>query len=235
MIRAVLFDLDDTLFDHRGCAREALTQLRRMYRPFEARTLAELERDYHRLLEELHLKVLRGEMTLEASRLERFRQLLRLSGAEPDDAFTAQVARMYHQAYLAAYRPLPGAVELLEALAGRVRIGIVTNNITAEQVRKLQACGLERFIDALVVSDEAGACKPEAAIFEAALARLGCRAEEAVMIGDAWATDVLGARGAGIRALWLNRLGTPSPDPALAEEIRSLEPAAAVLGLIFRS
>lgn len=235
MIKAVLFDLDDTLFDHRGCAREALTQLRRMVRAFEARTLEELERDYHRLLEELHLKVIAGEMSLEASRQARFRELLRLAGVEADEAFTAQVARLYHEAYLAAYRPPPGAVALLQALEGRAKVGIVTNNITSEQVRKIQACGLERFIDALVVSDEAGACKPEPAIFELALARLGARAQEAVMIGDAWATDILGARAAGIRAIWFNRLGLPCPDPALADEIRSLAPAAAVLELIFRS
>lgn len=234
-VRTVLFDLDDTLFDHRGCARAALTALRRMYRCFEARTQAGLEADYHRVLEETHRLVLAGTMTPEASRLERARQLLALSGAEPTDELAARVAATYHQAYLAAYRPVPGAVELLRALRGRVKIGIVTNNLVAMQVDKLNNCGMTELIDALVVSEEAGSTKPERAIFEAALERLGCRAEEAVMLGDAWATDIAGARGAGIRPIWLNRLALPCPDPAAAvAEIKSLEPVAAVLKLIFR-
>ena len=45
------------------------------------------------------------------------------------------------------------------------------------------------------------------------------------MIGDAWVQDVLGATGAGIRALWLNRNGLPHPDPAVAMQITALHPA----------
>jgi putative hydrolase of the HAD superfamily len=87
-------------------------------------------------------------------------------------------------------------------------------------------------VDRLVVSEEAGASKPDPRIFEIALARAGCAAEEAVMVGDSWTNDILGARAAGIRAIWFDR---DARDPPLADVpvIRSLQPASDVLRTIF--
>jgi FMN phosphatase YigB (HAD superfamily) len=79
MIKAFLFDLDDTLFDHRGCARLALRHLCEVEACFSKLPYETLEREYHRILEEYHLKVLAGEQTLEDSRRERFRLLLELA------------------------------------------------------------------------------------------------------------------------------------------------------------
>lgn len=74
--------------------------------------------------------------------------------------------------------------------------------------------------------------EPDARIFQVALERLQCRANEAVMIGDACQNDIVGARGAGMRAIWLNRYGVPCSDPSLAWEIRAFEPLEAVLALL---
>lgn len=52
------------------------------------------------------------------------------------------------------------------------------------------------------------------------------------MIGDAWQNDIVGARGAGIRAIWLNRYGIPCLDPLLAQEISAFEPLEIVLAPI---
>jgi putative hydrolase of the HAD superfamily len=74
------------------------------------------------------------------------------------------------------------------------------------------------------VSEEVGVLKPDPHIFRIALERVGCRAEDAVMVGDMWDIDILGARAAEIRAIWLNRFGLANPDPALATKITSFEP-----------
>ena len=83
-------------------------------------------------------------------------------------------------------------------------------------------------MDALVTSEAVGATKPDARIFNAALAAAGVAAAEAVMIGDAWHTDVAGAVAAGVRAVWLNRAGLAAPQPTAVDEVRSLEPLADV-------
>ena len=138
----------------------------------------------------------------------------------------------HRAAYAEARRAVPGARALLEILRPRVRLGIVSNNILAEQEVKLARLGMRALIDALVVSAEEGVSKPDSAIFHSALDRLGARPERAVMVGDSWATDIVGARRAGMRAVWFNRRGDPSPDPSMAIEITTLEPAETIASTI---
>jgi len=230
--KAVLFDLDDTLTDHRHCSRSGLARLQNAHACFRSATIRQLERDHLAILDELHRTVLQGQRSLEQARLDRFRRLFRGYGEEPDDATVELAVTSYRAAYESALRPVPGAVPLLEALRSQVTVGVVTNHLLAGQLDKVKRCRIEKLIDVLVVSEEAGSAKPEPAIFETALDRAGCSAAEAVMVGDSWEVDILGAHAAGIRAVWLNRYELVCPNPALAPEIRALEPVDAVLEVI---
>ena len=227
-ITAALFDLDDTLFDHWACTRAALADLRERFAVLGRLPAALVEAEHRRLLEALHLRVLAGQMTVDDARVERFRRCSCSPAGLPDaDAATAAAAA-YRSAYLAHWRPVEGAIELLAALHGRMSTGLVTNNVAAEQRQKIAACGFGPFLDTVVISEEAGVTKPDPRIFRLALERLGRPADETVMIGDAWDTDIAGARAAGIRPIWFNRFGAPSPDRSVTE-IHSLVPPSEVL------
>jgi HAD superfamily hydrolase (TIGR01509 family) len=228
-MRAVLLDLDDTLSDHTHSSRAALLAVCRAHAPLAARPFDVVLADHAVLLEELHLEVLRGARSLDAARIERFRRLLARHGCDGDPA---SAAACYRDAYQSSRQTVPGALALLEQLRGRAAVAIVSNNGQAEQEEKLRYLGLSHLIDALVVSETVGVAKPDPAIFAAALGQLGCAAEDAVMLGDSWAADVLGARAAGVRAIWLNRHGLACPDPALAHELSSLEPAESIVELL---
>jgi putative hydrolase of the HAD superfamily len=229
---AVLFDLDDTLFDHWACTRAALVALRERVPAFRGLPVEPFEAEHRRLLEELHLQVLAGRMTVDQARVERFGRLLAFAGGTPDAPAPADVAAAYRTAYLEHWRPVEGAFDLLTALHGRVATGVVTNNVASEQRQKIDACGFGPLLDAVIISEDAGVTKPDPRIFELALEQLGRTAAESVMIGDAWETDIAGARAAGIRPIWLNRFGAESPDPSVTE-IHSLTPGAFVLSLLF--
>jgi putative hydrolase of the HAD superfamily len=232
--RAVLFDLDDTLFDHRHSCRSGLTAVQRDFQPLQKIPLEELERKYGALLEELHPKVLQGVVSLEESRVERFRRLFSQAGEDISLTTAESCAHCYQKAYRVARRPTPGAIPLLRRLRPIAKVAVVSNNLIDEQREKLKCCGLVPFVDCLVVSEEVGVAKPELAIFEEVLKRLQCGAQEAVMVGDSWEEDILGAHRAGMRAVWLNRSGRPCPDQALVSEISSFEPLDAVLDVILR-
>lgn len=233
MVRAVLFDLDDTLFDHRVCARTALTTLHEAYDAFRNRPFAEVERLHAGFLEELHVRVTSGELPLEDARRERFRRLFAAVGVRPGDEVVAEAAETYRGGYMKIRRAIAGAAPLLAAVRERGQVGIVSNNLLEEQRGKLRQCGLDRFVDELVVSEEVGVSKPDPRIFQIALDRLGRRADEVVMVGDSWAADVIGARAAGIRAIWFNPDRAPSPDPgAGVVELHALEPVDAALTTI---
>ena len=96
------------------------------------------------------------------------------------------------------FEPVPGAVETVELLrAHNLRLAVVANwDISLHE--HLEALGLTRLFDAIVTSAEAGAPKPDARIFELALARLGASPARALHVGDEL-FDEEGARSAGMR------------------------------------
>jgi FMN phosphatase YigB (HAD superfamily) len=144
---AILFDLDDTLFDHWACTRAALADLRERCPVLGRMPVGEVEAEHRRLLEDLHLRVLAGGMTVDQARVERFRRLLAFAGETAGEEAAADAAAAYRAAYLAHWRPVEGALGLLEALHGQVLTGIVTNNIAAEQRQKIAACGFGPLLD----------------------------------------------------------------------------------------
>jgi putative hydrolase of the HAD superfamily len=228
-VRAVLCDLDDTLFDHAHATRTALAGLQADEPALGCWRPAELERRHAELLEVMHQDVLAGRMSIEHARAERFRRLLLdADGTGAACVRAPELAERYRSGYERAWRAVPGALDLAAAIkrAG-LSMAIVTNNLTSEQRAKMTTCGLDVYVDALITSEEIGVTKPDVRIFEAALTCCGAQAHEAVMIGDAWHTDILGARAAGVRPVWLNRAGRASPDSSVAE-IRALEPLQAV-------
>ena len=230
MVRAVLFDLDDTLFDHRRSAAEALRRVQAAHDAFRRIPFDEFERLHALLLEELHPEVVNARLEMNAARRERFRRLFERCGTIAPEDLCSTTACMYRTEYLSARCAVAGAASLVAAVRGRAKVGIVSNNILQEQREKLEFCKLSAYVDVLVVSEEAGVSKPDPAIFRMAVERLDVSAAETVMLGDSWAADVIGAHGAGIRAVWFNPMRLPSPEPELGvPELHTLEPAGAAL------
>jgi len=227
----VLFDLDDTLFDHTATSRAALWATTCELPFFAAVEFEPFYQYYSALLEELHLRVLAGTCSYAEARRLRFEGLLARYQPTASPAAAEQLADAYYVQYPRQRQPVPGALALLQALRPHYRIGIITNNRTVEQADKLHFLGMTDLVDALITSEDVGVPKPDSRIFQTALQQLAAQPEETVLVGDNWAADVLGARAVGIRPLWLNRFGTPRPLAEVAE-ITSLEPLAEVLGKI---
>lgn len=229
--RAVLFDLDDTLFDHRTSARAALSDVHRRHAPDTDFGAFEEQHSAH--LETLHAEVLAGRLSIDDARRERFRRLFADLGLPLDEPSVDRIAAAYRAGYVNARRVVEGAAALLEAVKPHALVAIVSNNLLDEQRDKLHFCGLASLVDELVVSEEVGISKPDPGIFHVALERLGVDASQAVMFGDSWAADIVGAAGVGIRAVWFNpyRKAMPS-EPANVREVLSLTPAGAVVPIL---
>jgi putative hydrolase of the HAD superfamily len=102
-------------------------------------------------------------------------------------------------------RPYPDVAEALEALAGRGVKRIVVSNWDCSLGEVLERCGLAARLDGWVSSAEAGASKPDPAIFERALELAGCAPAAALHVGDTPEEDAKGAAAAGIRSLIVDR------------------------------
>jgi putative hydrolase of the HAD superfamily len=150
--KAVLFDLDDTLFDHRHSCRCGLAAIQQKFEDLREIPLDELEQDYMGLLNELHPMVLQGVLSLEKARVERFHRLLSQVSENVSPTTVQITAECYQQAYRAARRPVPGGIPLLKRLKPIAKVAVISNNLIEEQREKLKCCGLVSFVDCLVVS-----------------------------------------------------------------------------------
>ncbi len=144
----------------------------------------------------------------EISAVERFGLCYGRLGLDPaavPRALTVRLIDLHAACLAAAAEPVPGRPELFDWLAGRYRLGLVSNFDYTPTVRRILDEGgiLERF-DAVVVSDVVGWRKPSARIFEAAFARLGVASQECLFVGDRPDIDVAGAKGVGMDVAWFN-------------------------------
>lgn len=211
-------------------------RVQRAHECLSAVPFGDVEQQHSRLLEEMHPRVVSGQLGMDEARIERFRQLLVRFGGESSDDVCRDAAAMYRREYLDARRATAGAEALLMAVRSRAAVAVVSNNMLQEQVEKLEFCRLAAHVDALIVSEAIGVSKPDPAIFRAALDAVRVEPGEAVMIGDSWPADVLGAHAAGIRPIWFNPLDLEAPDQSLGVlELRRLDASPRTLALIFGS
>ena len=94
-------------------------------------------------------------------------------------------------------------IEVLEQLKGKYKMAVLSNGGSYIQHNKIKHVDIEKYFDEIIVSGDVGIHKPDPGLFEYTLDKLGVKAEETLMIGDVFATDILGAHRAGIKTVWL--------------------------------
>ena len=124
--------------------------------------------------------------------------------------------------------PVPGAADVLETLADDYdyRLGVVTNGAPELQRAKLEAAGLDGYVETVVCGGYQTPAKPAAEPFAVALETLDASVDRAVHVGSALSTDVAGARAAGLRSVWVpDAEAVPErsdPDPVPEYTLESL-------------
>jgi len=107
--------------------------------------------------------------------------------------------------------PFSNMKEILDDLNG-FRLGMITNGRQDVQFANIQALGLDRIMDAILISESEGVSKPDPEIFRRAAERLGVKTEECVYVGDHPDNDIRGAQQAGMVAVWKRDAGYEAPE-----------------------
>ncbi|MDI6702793.1 TIGR02253 family HAD-type hydrolase [Methanothermobacter wolfeii] len=195
MLKAVFFDIDDTLYDTSGFAR--LARKAALNVMIDAGLPLSREEAY-RLLREI--------IAEKGSNYDKhFNVLTERVLGEEKPLLIALGMITYHNVKFALLRPFPNTISTLIHLKGKgYRLGAISNGITIKQWEKLIRLGIHHFFDEVVTSEEVNSEKPDIEIFREALRRMGCRPERSVMVGNKFTEDILGAINAGMSAILVN-------------------------------
>jgi putative hydrolase of the HAD superfamily len=225
-VRGVLLDLDDTLMDHAGAVSAAL----RLWLPGLDDTLVTAWND----IQERHLIDWRARrITFPEQRRRRLRDFLPLLNvAVPDEPEALdRIFDGYLREFERSWRAFDDVDGMLASLAAAGLATAVLSNGTIEQQNdKLTRVGLAGRVGPVFTAESLGVAKPDAGAFLEACSRWGMPPDAVVNVGDRYDLDVVGARGAGLRAVFLDRNGTGPAGEAcrirslteLADRLRSL-------------
>ncbi|MEY8572871.1 YjjG family noncanonical pyrimidine nucleotidase [Oscillospiraceae bacterium 21-37] len=229
--RTLLLDADGTLLDFPRDMENAFLSLYKDFfasqRPYAPEYLA----CYDRCNAAWWAKLERGECTKPQLYVGRFVDFLRETG------LTGTPERLTEEYFLrlgAGGAVYPGALELVERLAGKYSLYIVTNGNASTQKTRLQNSGLLSFIKDYFVSEDAGAAKPDSRYFDYVFSRLPeADRETSLVIGDSLTSDIQGAVNAGLHSLYYHPEG-PAPlegCPPYTYEAASYGEIAGILGV----
>ena len=222
--KAVFIDWDDTIGDFIGAAKLALQDMYEKYNLSEY--FASFEEFFllykpHNI--ELWDKYGKDLVTKEYLSFDRFffplmhgsrvGERLKVKGERQEVAALAeQLSEDFLNMTTARFSLLPGAEELVRYLAAKYPLTVVTNGFVEVQYEKFDKSGLRNCFSHIVLSEEVGYQKPNPRIFEEALRMNGLQAEDVVMIGDSWNSDIQGAINAGIDQIWIRKSKDPLPE-----------------------
>ena len=191
----ILFDADETLFHF-----DAFAGLQRMFEAFSVQFTEDDYAIYQAVNQPLWVAYQDGEISaidLQQRRFQNWADRLEVTTEQLNNAFLDAMAEICV--------PLPGAVKLLSALKGQVKMAIITNGFAALQARRLAHTGLQDLFEFVVISEEVGVAKPDIGIFNTAFSQMNeLDKSRVLMVGDNLHSDILGGNSAGIDTCWLN-------------------------------
>lgn len=197
--QTLLFDADNTLFDFDAGEKEALNLA---FRQFGYPLNDEIRRLYEEINVELWKKYEQGIMDRKTVIYSRFGLLFDQIGIEDDGI---RFEDIYQELLGQQHAVIPGALEVIDYLSPKYDLYIVTNGVTATQLRRLRDSGLDRYMKKVFVSEETGYQKPMKEYFDYCFERIPeLEPSRTIIIGDSLSSDMKGGDNAGIHTCWYN-------------------------------
>ena len=227
MLKAILFDIDDTLYDLSIPFKEAF----REFFPGEKMDLEGAFLASRKYSDLIYDRSLSGEISMAEMYIYRLGNAFQDYGKIIDGPTALQFQSVYEKRQH-EIRMTEELERMLEELSRKMTLGIITNGPSEHQRDKVRALGVERWIpmERIWISGDLGVGKPHKEIFEAAREKLGLKPEELCFVGDAYGHDILGAKGAGWKAVWFNHRGRQATGEVMPDyEVRSEQELIALL------
>jgi HAD superfamily hydrolase (TIGR01549 family) len=222
-IKAIFFDLDDTLHDHLYPFSVAFKDsFPNLYQQMAVEELYKKFRDFSDLLWK---KYSNQELTLEELRISRIVMALEFFQKDITNEQASQF-QAHYELNLDNLQLFPEVPELIKSIKAKGKlVGIITNGPVQHQFNKISSLGLTSYVskDHIFISDEVGVAKPNKQIFHHVAQKVNMIPSEIVYIGDSWPNDVVAPMEAGWKAIWYkHRKRLPDTDHKPLAEIDQL-------------
>lgn len=203
-IKAVLFDLDDTLWP----IAPVIDRAELLMHNWLVEHVPEVAQRYnieqlraHRL--DLLAQQPHYQINLSALRHAALREIFEAHSADVNQVDAAMTVFLQARHAITLYDDVRPT---LSRLHGQMTLGVVSNGVT-----DLETIGLAHYFSVALAAHRFGVCKPDVAIFHAACDALNIAPAQAIYVGDDLECDVVGAQNAGLQAVWINRQQRPLP------------------------
>lgn len=219
--KCIFFDLDHTLWDYEGNAREMLFELHRSYNLTGRGVDFELFHQHFKIINvRLWEQYDRGLINNDVIREQRFKQVLEQFQVR-EEKLCADLSHEYLYGCPKKANLVPYAREVLDYLSNDYSMTVVTNGFEEIQSVKLLSGNITHYFDHVITSQKAGYKKPSREIFDYALKVNNLKCHEVIMVGDNLITDMGGARNACIDTVFYNPLAVQHSE-AVKYEIKCL-------------
>ena len=203
----LFFDLDDTIWAFSQNARNTFEEV---YQKYSFDRYFDSFNHYYTLYQqrntELWVEYGEGKITKDELNSQRFFYPLQAVGVK-DEALAERFSRDFFAIIPTKSVLMPHAKEVLEYLAPKYNLYILSNGFQELQCHKMRSAGIDRFFKKIVLSDDIGILKPWPEIFHFALSATQSEVCDSLMIGDSWENDVAGAKGVGMHQVFYNVTG----------------------------
>lgn len=201
-IKAIFFDADNTIVDHKQCERKALVYL-----------FNKIEKDYKEQYQDIFRPLDRELWNSVAYNLNpvpkkdipeyRFKEFFKQINLEYK--YYKKANEFFQEGLSNAVALIPNAYDIINYLYNKdYKLYVVTNGLVKLQKPRITNSKIAKYISDIIVSEEVNSGKPNPEIFNVLLSRINLKSNEIVMIGDSLEKDIQGAKNANIKAIWYN-------------------------------
>jgi putative hydrolase of the HAD superfamily len=143
-----------------------------------------------------------------------FNEVLAYCNVDSSHELAWTVAQLFRSLTIERFQLFAESSQVLDALAPRYRLGLVSDSQAPYILPELRMASLDGLFETVVISSQFGYRKPDPRLFQPALQRMSLSKNEVIYVGDSWDRDMVGARDAGIRGIWIRRTedGSKTPD-----------------------
>lgn len=223
MIKAVLIDIDDTIFDFEKCSKNAFKKtLKKLDLFYEEKDFSY----FNKVNDILWTKQKLGELNINQVFIERSNMMSKYFGLDIEKEIFNNlfVEFLYEEIEI-----VDEIEDLLSYLSNKYQIYAASNGVYDMQVNRIKKSNLDKYFDEIFVSDKVGFEKPDKRFFQKIMNITKFSNDDLIMIGDSIKSDIIGAKNSNIKSIYFNKENKKNSDKNFTYQVKNLSEIKKIL------